>query len=192
MINGIMTLSGAWHKLRTDPILKFLITSLSFYGMSTFEGPMMSIKTVNALSHYTDWTIGHVHSGALGWVAMVSIGAIYYLIPRLFGRGEMHSMKLVTTHFWVATVGVVLYIAAMWIAGVMQGLMWRAVNPDGTLTYSFAEAVKAMYPYYMVRLLGGVLFLSGMLIMAYNVWKTAAGQTAVDDARIPDVKLAHA
>src|SRR3990170_83902 len=192
MINGIMTLSGAWHKLRTDPILKFLITSLSFYGMSTFEGPMMSIKTVNALSHYTDWTIGHVHSGALGWVAMVSIGALYYMIPRLFGRIEMYSVKLIDLHFWVSTVGVVLYIAAMWIAGVMQGLMWRAVNLDGTLTYSFAEVVKATYPYFTVRLLGGMLFLGGMLIMAWNVWKTVAGQRAVDDARIPAVALAHA
>ncbi|MEO1766048.1 cytochrome-c oxidase, cbb3-type subunit I [Thiobacter aerophilum] len=184
MINGIMTLSGAWHKLRTDPILKFLITSLSFYGMSTFEGPMMSIKTVNALSHYTDWTIGHVHSGALGWVAMVSIGSLYYLIPRLFGRTEMYSTRLITVHFWVATIGVVLYIAAMWIAGVMQGLMWRDFNVDGTLKYSFAEVVKAMYPYYMIRLLGGVLFFVGMLIMAYNVVKTIAGQKAVD-APIP-------
>jgi cytochrome c oxidase cbb3-type subunit 1 len=167
------------------------VTSLSFYGMSTFEGPMMSIKTVNALSHYTDWTIGHVHSGALGWVSMISIGAMYYLIPRMFGRTEMHSMKLVTLHFWVATIGVVLYIAAMWIAGVMQGLMWRAVNPDGTLTYSFAETVNAMYPYYMIRLLGGVLFFSGMLIMAWNVVKTAVGQKAVNEAPIPAV-AAHA
>jgi cytochrome c oxidase cbb3-type subunit 1 len=192
MINGIMTLSGAWHKLRTDPILKFLITSLSFYGMSTFEGPMMSIKTVNALSHYTDWTIGHVHSGALGWVAMVSIGAMYYLIPRLFGRAEMHSVKLINLHFWVSTIGIVLYISALWIAGVMQGLMWRAINADGTLTYTFVEAVKATYPYHMVRLLGGLIFFAGMLIMVYNVWKTVAGQRAVDDARIPAVALAHA
>jgi cytochrome c oxidase cbb3-type subunit 1 len=192
MINGMMTMSGAWHKLRSDPILKFLVTSLSFYGMSTFEGPMMSIKTVNALSHYTDWTIGHVHSGALGWVAMVSIGAMYYLIPRLFGRKEMHSVSLINVHFWVSTIGVVLYISALWIAGVMQGLMWRAVNSDGTLTYSFAEAVKATYPYHMVRLLGGFIFFAGMLIMAYNVWKTIAGQRAVDDAKIPDVALAHA
>ncbi|HSD59838.1 MAG TPA: cytochrome-c oxidase, cbb3-type subunit I, partial [Burkholderiales bacterium] len=180
MINGIMTLSGAWHKLRTDPILKFLVTSLSFYGMSTFEGPMMSIKTVNALSHYTDWTIGHVHSGALGWVAMISIGSLYYLLPRMVGRTEMYSVRLITLHFWVATIGVVLYIASMWIAGVMQGLMWRAFNPDGTLTYSFAEAVKAMYPYYGIRLLGGVMFLGGMLIMAYNTWKTLAGAKATD------------
>ena len=181
MINGIMTLSGAWHKLRTDPVLKFLIVSLSFYGMSTFEGPMMSIKTVNALSHYTDWTVGHVHSGALGWVAMVSIGSLYFLIPRLFGKVEMYSMKLVELHFWVATIGVVLYIAAMWIAGVMQGLMWRAVNADGTLTYSFIESVERTYPFYYVRLLGGVLFLLGMVLMAYNTYKTTAGSRAVDD-----------
>ena len=175
MINGIMTLSGAWHKLRDDPILKFLITSLSFYGMSTFEGPMMAIKTVNALSHYTDWTVGHVHSGALGWMAMVSIGSIYYLLPKLFGKTEMYSTKLVTTHFWIATIGTVLYIASMWIAGVMQGLMWRAVNADGTLAYSFVESVKGSYPFWAIRWLGGVLFLSGMLIMAYNMFRTIAG-----------------
>jgi len=184
MINGIMTLSGAWHKLRTDPILKFMIVSLSFYGMSTFEGPMMAIKTVNALSHYTDWTIGHVHSGALGWVAMVSIGAVYFLIPKLFGREQMHSIKLIDWHFWMSTIGVVLYIVAMWIAGVMQGLMWRAVNEDGTLTYSFVESLEAMYPFYFVRLLGGALFFTGMLVMAYNVWKTVADGRAVD-APIP-------
>jgi cytochrome c oxidase cbb3-type subunit 1 len=180
MINGIMTMSGAWDKLRDDPILKFLITSLSFYGMSTFEGPMMAIKTVNALSHYTDWTVGHVHSGALGWVAMISIGSIYYLLPRLFGKPEMHSVKLITVHFWVATIGVVLYIASMWIAGVMQGLMWRAVNADGTLTYSFVEAVKGSYPFWAIRFVGGLLFLSGMLIMAYNMFKTIASGKAVD------------
>jgi len=180
MINGIMTMSGAWHKLRDDPILKFLITSLSFYGMSTFEGPMMSIKTVNALSHYTDWTVGHVHSGALGWVAFISIGAIYYLIPRLFGREQMHSIKLMTIHFWIATIGVVLYIAAMWIAGVMQGLMWRATNPDGTLTYAFVESVKSTYPFWTIRLMGGLMFLVGMLLMAWNVWKTVAGQKPYD------------
>ncbi len=180
MINGIMTLSGAWHKLRDDPILKFLITSLSFYGMSTFEGPMMSIKTVNALSHYTDWVIGHVHSGALGWVAMVSIGAIYYMVPRLFGKKEMHSVKLINTHFWIATIGVVLYITSMWIAGVMEGLMWRATNPDGTLTYSFIETVKSIKGLYEIRLAGGVMFLSGMLLMAYNVARTIAGGEAVN------------
>ncbi len=182
MINGIMTLSGAWHKLRTDPILKFLIVSLSFYGMSTFEGPMMSIKTVNALSHYTEWTIGHVHSGALGWVAMVSIGAIYALIPQLFGRKQMYSIKLIDTHFWISTIGVVLYIVSMWIAGVMQGLMWRAINADGTLTYSFVESLERMYPYYIVRLLGGALFFFGMLLMAYNMWKTINGSEPADDA----------
>ena len=172
MINGVMTLSGAWHKLRDDPILKFLIVSLSFYGMSTFEGPMMSIKTVNALSHYTDWTVGHVHSGALGWVGFISMGSLYYLIPRLFGQKQMFSVKAIELHFWVATVGIVLYIAAMWIAGVMQGLMWRAVNPDGTLEYSFVQGVKATFPYYVVRLFGGLLYLGGMLIMAWNVVMT--------------------
>jgi len=181
MINGIMTLSGAWHKLRTDPILKFLIVSLSFYGMSTFEGPMMAIKTVNALSHYTDWTIGHVHSGALGWVAMITIGSMYFLIPRLFGR-EIFNLRWVELHFWIATIGIVLYIASMWISGIMQGLMWRAVNPDGTLTYSFVESVAAMHPFYVVRLLGGVFFLSGMLLMAYNLWRTVAGAKPVVQA----------
>jgi cytochrome c oxidase cbb3-type subunit 1 len=180
MINGIMTLSGAWHKLRDDPILKFLIVSLSFYGMSTFEGPMLSIKTVNGLAHYTDWIIGHVHSGALGWVAFISIGSMYYLIPKLFGQKEMYSVKLISLHFWIATLGVVLYIAALWVSGVMQGLMWRAVNSDGTLTYTFVESVKASYPYWMIRLLGGTLFFSGMLIMAYNVFKTVAAGNAYD------------
>jgi len=191
MINGIMTLSGAWHKLRDDPILKFLIVSLSFYGMSTFEGPMMSIKTVNALSHYTDWTVGHVHSGALGWVGMISMGALYHLIPRMYGKTAMHSTRAIETHFWVATLGIVLYIAAMWIAGVMQGLMWRAVNPDGTLVYSFVEGVKATFPYYVVRLLGGLLYLSGMLIMAWNVVMTVRSGQAVP-APIPRVAAAHA
>ncbi|MEH6552091.1 MAG: cytochrome-c oxidase, cbb3-type subunit I [Pseudomonadales bacterium] len=177
MINGMMTLSGAWHKLRTDPILRFLIVSLSFYGMSTFEGPMMSIKTVNALSHYTDWTIGHVHSGALGWVAMVSIGSLYHLIPQLFGRKEMHSIPLINVHFWLSTIGTVLYIASMWVNGIMQGLMWRAYNSDGTLTYSFVESVEASYPGYYVRFLGGLIFLIGMIIMAYNVWKTVRPAT---------------
>ena len=186
MINGIMTLSGAWEKLRTDPILKFLVVSISFYGMSTFEGPMMSIKTVNALSHYTDWTIGHVHSGALGWVAMISIGAMYYLIPRLFGKKEMYSVKLIETHFWISTLGVVLYIAAMWISGIMQGLMWRATNADGTLTYSFIESVQAMHPFYVTRTIGGLVFLIGMFLMAYNVWKTiTASDAKAVDAVIP-------
>ncbi len=177
MINGIMTLSGAWDKLRTDPILKFLIVSLSFYGMSTFEGPMLSIKTINALSHNTDWTIGHVHSGALGWVAMVSIGAMYHLIPLLYGRdqGQMYSVKLINLHFWLATLGTVLYIASMWVNGLLQGLMWRATSVDGTLTYSFAEAVEASYPGHYVRFIGGAIFLIGMLIMAFNVYKTVRG-----------------
>ena len=172
MINGIMTLSGAWHKLRTDPILRFLIVSLSFYGMSTFEGPMMAIKSVNALSHYTDWTVGHVHSGALGWVAMITIGSMYYLVPRLFNQKQIHSIKLVNVHFWLHTIGVVFYIVSMWISGVMQGLMWRATNADGTLTYSFVESVQASYPFWAGRFVGGVFIVVGMLIMAYNCYQT--------------------
>ncbi|PCI70909.1 MAG: cytochrome-c oxidase, cbb3-type subunit I [Piscirickettsiaceae bacterium] len=178
MINGIMTLSGAWDKLRTDPILKFLVVSLSFYGMSTFEGPMMAIKSVNALSHYTEWTIGHVHAGALGWVAMITIGSMYFMIPKLFGKEEMYSIKLIDIHFWMATVGIVLYITSLWIAGVMQGLMWGAVNSDGTLTYSFVESLLRMNPFYFIRLLGGLLFFLGMLLMAYNIWKTTRNSTA--------------
>ena len=172
MINGIMTLSGAWDKLRSDPILRFMVVSLSFYGMSTFEGPMLSIKTVNALSHYTDWTIGHVHSGALGWVAMISIGCLYHLIPKVFGRERMYSTDLINLHFWLSTIGTVLYIAALWVNGILQGLMWRAYNQDGTLTYAFVESVVASYPGWIVRTLGGAVFLAGMLIMAYNVSMT--------------------
>ena len=191
MINGVMTLSGAWHKLRDDPILKFLIVALSFYGMSTFEGPMMSIKTVNSLSHYTDWTVGHVHSGALGWVGLISMGSLYHLIPRMFGRTEMYSKRAIELHFWIATLGIVLYIAAMWIAGVMQGLMWRAVNPDGTLVYTFVESVKATWPFYVIRLAGGLLYLGGMLVMSWNVIKTVQAGRA-QPVRIPAPAMAHA
>lgn len=173
MINGVMTLSGAWHKLRTDPTLRFLVVSLSFYGMSTFEGPMMSIKTVNALSHNTDWTIGHVHSGALGWVAMISFGALYHMLPILFNKAKMYSVSLINTHFWLATIGTVLYIASMWVNGLLQGMMWRAYNDDGSLVYSFVESLEASYPGYYVRALGGAFFLTGMLIMAYNTYRTA-------------------
>jgi cytochrome c oxidase cbb3-type subunit 1 len=193
-INGILTLSGVWHKLRTDPILKFLIVSLSFYMMSTFEGPMMSIKTVNSLSHYTDWTVGHVHAGALGWVAMISVGAVYAMLPRLLGGERMYSIKAIDTHFWMHTLGVVLYIASMWIAGVMQGLMWRATNDDGTLTYSFVESLNATYPYYLIRLCGGLLALGGMCVMAWNMAKTfqAARSTAPQPVLAPDVSEARA
>ena len=170
MINGIMTLSGSWDKLRTDPILRFMIVALSFYGMSTFEGPMMSIKTVNALSHNTDWTVGHVHSG---------IASIYVLVPRIFDRQRMHSISLINLHFWLATIGTVFYIASMWVSGIMQGLMWRAVNDDGSLTYSFIESVSASYPYWTGRVLGGVLYLTGMLVMAYNVAMTVMNKKPV-------------
>ena len=176
MINGIMTLSGAWDKLRTDPVLRFMVVSVAFYGMSTFEGPMMSIKAVNSLSHYTDWTIGHVHSGVLGWVAFVSFGAMYFLVPKLWKRERLYSLALVTYHFWIATLGIVLYITSMWISGIMQGLMWRAYDSLGFLQYSFIETVEAMHPYYVIRAFGGVLFLLGALIMVYNLWKTTKGE----------------
>ncbi len=172
MINGVMTLSGAWHKLRTDPTLRFLVVSLSFYGMSTFEGPMMSIKTVNALSHNTDWTIGHVHSGALGWVAMISIGAVYHLLPVLSNRKEMWSVGLINTHFWLATIGIVLYTVAMWVNGITQGLTLGATNEDGTLTYSFIDSLLASQPGNVVRFVGGLCFLVGMLLLAYNAYRT--------------------
>lgn len=181
MINGLMTLSEAWHKLRDDPILRFLVISLSFYGMATFEGPMMSIKTVNALSHDTDWTIAHVHSGALGWVAMITIGCIYALVPRLFNKAKMYSTSLINLHFWLSISGTIIYITSMWIAGVMQGLMWRAVNNDGTLTYSFIESISATHPYYIIRLIGGLIFFIGMLIMAYNIWKTIRGDSSLEE-----------
>jgi cytochrome c oxidase cbb3-type subunit I len=171
MINGLMTMSGAWDKLRTDPVLRMLVVSVAFYGMSTFEGPMMSVKIVNSLSHYTDWTIGHVHSGALGWVGFVSFGAIYCLVPWLWNR-QLYSLKLVNWHFWIATIGIVFYISAMWVSGVLQGLMWRAYTPVGFLEYSFIETVEAMHPFYVIRALGGSLFLVGALIMAYNLWMT--------------------
>ena len=178
MINGLMTLSGAWEKLRTDPVIRFLVTSVAFYGMSTFEGPAMSIKAVNSLSHYTDWTIGHVHSGALGWVAFVSFGALYFLVPVLWKRERLYSMKLVSYHFWIATIGVVLYITSMWISGIMQGLMWRAYDQFGFLQFSFIETVEAMFPYYVIRAGGGVLFLLGALIMCYNFYRTIKGDLA--------------
>ena len=175
MINGLMTLSGAWHKLRDDPVLQFMIAAVGFYGMSTFEGPLLSIKSVNALSHYTDWTIGHVHSGALGWVAFISFGAIYYLVPVLWNRKDMYSNALIRAHFWIATLGIVLYITSMWVSGIMQGLMWRSYDSMGFLQYSFIETVEAMHPYYIIRALGGALFLVGALIMVYNIYKTICG-----------------
>jgi cytochrome c oxidase cbb3-type subunit 1 len=190
MINGLMTLSGAWDKLRTDPVLRMLVVSIAFYGMSTFEGPMMSIKVVNSLSHYTDWTIGHVHSGALGWVGFVSFGALYCLVPWIWNR-RLYSLKLVNWHFWVATLGIVLYISAMWVSGILQGLMWRAYTSLGFLEYSFIETVEAMHPFYVIRAAGGALFLIGSLIMAYNLWMTVrAGEVA--DTEAPRVALSPA
>ena len=175
MINGVMTLAGAWHKLRTDPVLRMLVTSVAFYGMSTFEGPLMSVKQVNGLSHYTDWTIGHVHSGALGWVALISFGALYFLTPRLWKRERLYSLRLVSYHFWISTIGIVVYIATMWVSGILQGLMWRAYDSLGFLQYSFVETVEAMHPFYVVRALGGILFLLGSFIMIYNLARTIRG-----------------
>ena len=175
MINGVMTLSGAWHKLREDPIIQFMIIALAFYGMSTFEGPLMSIRAVNSLSHYTDWTIGHVHSGALGWVGFITFGALYYLVPRLWGQEKLYSTKLVSLHLWIATLGIVFYIAAMWVSGIMQGLMWRTYDDMGFLSYSFVETVMAMKPFYAIRVMGGLLYLGGALIMVYNFWRTIRG-----------------
>lgn len=178
MINGLMTLSGAWDKLRTDPVLRMLVVSVAFYGMSTFEGPMMSIKAVNSLSHYTDWTIGHVHSGALGWVGYVSFGAIYCLVPWLWNKRELYSLKLVNWHFWISTIGIVFYITAMWVAGIMQGLMWRAYTALGFLEYSFIETTEALHPMYVIRALGGGLFLIGALIMVFNIFMTIRAPAA--------------
>jgi cytochrome c oxidase cbb3-type subunit 1 len=181
MINGIMTLSGAWDKLRTDPVLRFLVVSVAFYGMSTFEGPLMSVRQVNALSHYTEWTIGHVHSGALGWVAFISFGATYFLVQRLWHRQRLYSQRLVEVHFWIATLGIVLYITAMWVSGIMQGLMWRSYDELGFLQYSFLETVQAMHPFYVIRALGGLLFLTGALVMVYNCWRTIRGELRAEE-----------
>lgn len=190
MINGLMTLSGAWDKLRTDPVIRMLVVSVAFYGMSTFEGPVMSVKTVNALSHYTNWTIGHVHSGALGWVGYVTFGALYCLVPWLWKKQRLYSNGLVEWHFWISTLGIVLYITSMWVAGIMQGLMWRAYNDYGFLEYSFVEVVQAMHPYYIIRAVGGGLYLTGVLIMAYNLWMTvrkgAPLVVATPEPHVPD------
>jgi cytochrome c oxidase cbb3-type subunit I len=180
-VNGVMTMSGAWGKLRTDPVVRFLVVSVAFYGMSTLEGPLMGVRQVNALSHYTDWTVGHVHSGALGWVAFVSFGALYYLVPRLWHRERLYSLHLVEVHFWIASIGIVLYITAMWVAGIMQGLMWRSYDSLGFLQYTFIETVVAMHPFYVIRALGGVLFLSGALVMVYNFWRTIRGDVREEE-----------
>ncbi len=176
MINGLMTLRGAWDKMRTDPIMRMMVIAVAFYGMSTFEGPVMSIKSVNALSHYTDWTIGHVHSGALGWVGMISFSAVYFMVPRLWGRRQLYSLRMINWHFWLATVGIVIYASVMWVSGITQGLMWREYDDQGFLVYSFAETVAALHPYYIARAVGGAIYLAGTLVMAFNIWMTIAGK----------------
>ncbi|WP_141059654.1 cytochrome-c oxidase, cbb3-type subunit I [Brucella melitensis] len=176
MINGLMTLSGAWDKVRTDPIIRLMVAAIAFYGIATFEGPMLSIKAVNSLSHYTDWTIGHVHAGALGWNGMISFAAVYYLAPKLWNRQRLYSIRMVNWHFWLATLGIVLYASSMWVAGIQQGLMWREYDNQGFLVYSFAETVLAMFPYYVIRTIGGVFYLTGGLLMAWNVYQTIRGR----------------
>jgi len=180
MINGLMTLNGAWDKIRTDPIIRMMVMALAFYGMATFEGPMLSIKSVNSLSHYTDWTIGHVHAGALGWNGMITFAALYYMAPRLWGRASLYSLRMVNWHFWLGTVGIVLYAAAMWTAGIMQGLMWREYGADGYLVYAFSEVVAAMHPLYLIRATGGLLYLAGSFIMVWNVAMTIRGKQRVE------------
>ncbi len=192
MINGLMTLSGAWHKLRQDPILRFMVWALGFYGMSTFEGPLMSIRAVNSLSHYTDWTIGHVHSGALGWVGFITFGMLYYLVPRLWGRERLYSIKLVNTHLWLATLGIVLYVAALWPAGIFQGLDWRTYDEMGFLKFSFAETVAGLHPYYITRAAGGALYVAGALVMVYNFWRTIRGDVSAKETTAPNLQMARA
>ena len=186
MINGLMTLSGAWDKIRTDPIIRMMVLALAFYGMSTFEGPMMSIKSVNSLSHYTDWTIGHVHSGALGWNGMITFACLYFMVPRLWNRERLYSVRMINWHFWCATAGIVLYAASMWVAGIMQGLMWREYNTEGFLVYGFSEVVSAMFPFYVTRGLGGALYLLGSLFMVYNIWRTIRGDVRDEAPMVPN------
>ncbi len=188
MINGVMTLSGAWNKLREDPILQFMVIALAFYGMSTFEGPLMAIRAVNSLSHYTDWTVGHVHSGALGWNGFITFGALYYMVPKLWGREKMYSTKLISVHLWVATIGIVFYISAMWVSGIMQGLMWRSYDDMGFLQYSFVESVMAMKPFYIIRAMGGILYLIGAIVMVYNFWRTIRGDVNEKENNLKNVK----
>ena len=191
MINGLMTLNGAWDKIRTDPIIRMMVMALAFYGMSTFEGPMLSIKSVNSLSHYTDWTIGHVHSGALGWNGMITFAAVYFLVPRLWKRERLYSLRMINWHFWLATVGIVFYAASMWVAGITQGLMWREYGIDGYLVNSFVDTVAALHPMFMLRALGGLMYLAGALIMVFNVWMTIAGKLRVE-APMTDAKYDEA
>ena len=189
MINGLMTLRGAWDKMRTDPIIRMMVIAVAFYGMSTFEGPVMSIKSVNGLSHYTDWTIGHAHSGALGWVGMISFAAIYFMVPRLWGRKQLYSLRMINWHFWLATTGIVVYAAVMWVSGITQGLMWREYDAEGFLVYSFAETVAALHPYYIARAFGGLLYLSGAVVMAVNIWLTIAGKVRNERPMVTHTKL---
>lgn len=189
MINGVMTVSSAWEKLKTDPALKFIVLSLAFYGLATFEGPMMAIRSVNVVSHFTDWTIGHVHSGALGWNAMITYGTFYYLVPRLVGA-DLHSVRLANLHFWLALAGTMLYIVSMWGAGVSQGLLWLSVDEMGELSFSFKDIMASMTPFYTLRLIAGLIFLTGTVLMAYNLFATLWGRHAIR-VQVPAVDPAY-
>jgi cytochrome c oxidase cbb3-type subunit 1 len=172
--NGLLTFNGSWHRLRTDPVMKFMVFALVFYAASTIEGSTLAIKSVNSLSHFTDWTIAHVHAGAIGWVAMITIGSLYAMAPRALGRPAMHSTRAMNVHFWLHITGLLIYVGAMWAAGVTEGVMWRATGPDGMLSHSFIASLVAIKPYYEIRFAGGVLVLAGMVVMAWNLWHTAS------------------
>ena len=191
MINGLLTLRGAWHKLRTDPIIKFLAVAITFYGMSTFEGPLLSIKSVSSLAHYTDWIIGHVHGGTLGWNGFLTFGIIYYIVPKLWNT-KMYSQKLMNWHFWIGFLGILLYYISMWASGITQGLMWQAIGENGQLVYpDFVETVMRIAPLYWVRFAGGSLFLTGFLMLIYNVWVTikhAPKKETVSYVEVPPLK----
>jgi cytochrome c oxidase cbb3-type subunit 1 len=192
--NALLTLNGAWHKVRDDATLRFMMVAAVFYGLSTFEGSFMAIRSVNSLSHYTDWTIGHVHAGALGWVAMITFGAIYASVPWLWKCRGMYSAKLVEVHFWFALAGTIVYVFAMWNSGIIQGLMWRTYNEGGTLAYSFIDSLIAMRPYYIARAVGGLFFLIGGCVGAYNIWMTIRAPDVTEErtADLPEPRLAGA
>ncbi|ASY70094.1 cytochrome-c oxidase, cbb3-type subunit I [Sinorhizobium fredii] len=188
--NALLTLNGAWHKVRDDATLRFIMMAAFFYGLSTFEGSFLAVRPVNSLSHYTDWTVGHVHAGALGWVALITYGSLYTLVPAIWKRKRMYSAALVEVHFWLASAGTVIYVFAMWNSGIIQGLMWRTYSEEGTLTYSFVDSLLAMYPYYIARTFGGLLFLIGAIVATYNIWMTVRGVPVAGTERHDDVPLA--
>jgi cytochrome c oxidase cbb3-type subunit I/II len=189
MLNGLLTLRGAWDKVREDVVLKFLVVAVTAYGMATFEGPLLSLKSVNAISHFTDWTIAHVHVGALGWNGFLTFGMLYWLIPRIF-RTPLYSQKLANWHFWIGTLGIVFYAVPMYFAGFMQSLAWKEFTPEGQLKYQFLETVIQMRPYYLMRAVGGTLFLTGAIMLVYNLYKTARAGKEVPEESVEAAPLA--